>query len=60
MSASRGSTVHPWYISGPMLIDRIRTLRDKDCPYLGNYKLGYDSALDDLLELVSQMLEERK
>jgi len=30
----------------------IQTLRDRDCPYLGHYKLGYDAALDDLLTLL--------
>ena len=30
----------------------VRTLRDRDCDYLGNYKLGYDSALTDLLREV--------
>ena len=31
----------------------VQTLRDRDCPYLGHYKLGYDAALDDVLEAMS-------
>lgn len=34
----------------PTLEQIVQALRDKDCPYLGNYKLGYDAALDDVLE----------
>jgi ribosomal protein S27AE len=36
----------------PTLDQIVRALRDKDCPYLGNYKPGYDAALDDVLDEV--------
>jgi hypothetical protein len=48
-------------VSAPALRDAIaqakRTLRDQDCSYLGNYKLGYDSALDDFEGAVLVLVE---
>ena len=37
---------------------RIGELRGRDCPYLGNYKLGYDTALGDLLALLGEPTKE--
>ena len=30
----------------------VTMLKDRDCPYLGSFKLGYDAALDELLDLL--------
>lgn len=38
----------------------VRALRDKDCPYLGHYKLGYDAALDDVLRELPRYEDARR